>query len=604
MEAIQFKYDPTEEAMSFLRLLYGRSLTEKAKTREDRSEDHCREDKDFAWTFVGTTAGPHSKVIEKHIGVRTYETLKTYVEDQNGIFITPNQFISRRERSEVMLEIINAVVVDVDDTQDVNEALGRMKFPGRATPTLVNKTTKGLHFWYVFDKPVKATKGNRERYKKIAKAMTITSRADESCTSPSHYFRIPRKIEIYQPWARVSFLKMYYWAKKKLKADRETQVYGSAKPDQLIKSKAFEEILKGVSSGIRNDASYMLSVIYRSDGSSKNDTFEKLVEWNQRNEPPLSVNELKRTLNSVYKRPEDTRLPLNMLKNFSGLEVNYGCYGRIITPPKPREERERVHYDERLQDLVDFMKLQPEGLWIGSQKQLSEVTNIPLRSLKDVIQKIKNGTTDEIQMRTEGLGCKAKTILQYFVPQTDFEKGVIIDFVPQSELESPCNRDFVPQIHRLVPQQESIKGEIIKFVPQSELGTCKTFKFVPQNESKKGKVIKFVPQGIIKIKIEKPKTIETREFGTGRSGIHMVLSGGHSKHPRRGYLLKRGCGMQDPKGTQSTTLPLEGSSSRKPVGPLGLVGCRPEGAQSTNQVVHRPRGISEPKQSTTHGRNV
>lgn len=592
MGAVKSIYEPAcEEALDFLRILYGSTLAEKPKEREERTEGADWSQKDYGWTFIGMTDGPSSKELKYCIGLRTYKTLWKYLYDERAVFITPNQYISRFKRTETMLEWMNAIVVDFDDTQDVVHALERMKLPERMTPALVNKTQKGLHFWYVFDKPVKATLGNQNRYKAISRAMAIVAGADQQCQSPTQLFRIPRNIELFQRDARVNFDKLYKWAKVILKGQNNTKsLIGTV--TQLIDSEAFNIVLGGVSKGGRNTAAYSLAMIYRNAELSRSDTLDKLMVWNMKNDPPLVNKDIRDVVNCVYKRSADKRLPLNNIKLLSGKSFKFG---RIITQKKDRSKRERTHYSEWLSDLLDFIQRQPERSWEGSQKALANDTGIPLRSLKEVLLLVKKGNTD-LLMKTVGSGCKAKTILSYPVPQIHGKSTQNSEYVPQ-------NSDFVPQtmpksqefIYSVVqnqgsvPQKESNKGEKIKFVPQFCKAVLQSEQFVPQ----------IMTRGENEMQIA--IGLETQGFESVQSRNKGYTAGGWSNHPRRGFLLRGAVVCRTQRGLSPQPLHLEVSSRRNPVGPLGLVGCRPKGAQSTNQVVHRARGSTVIKQSTGGG---
>lgn len=595
MGAAKSIYEPAcEEALDFLRILYGSTLSEKPKEREERSDGHDWNEKNFGWTFIGMTEGPESKEIKFSVGLRTYRTLWKYIYDDRAVFITPNQFVSRTQRTETMLEWINAVVVDFDDTQNVVDALERMKLPQRSTPTLVNKTKKGLHFWYVFDKPVKATLGNQGRYKTIARAMAIIARADQQCQSPTQFFRIPRNIQVYQPDARVNFIKLYEWAKAILKKNRDnTKAIGT--PAQLIESEAFNKVLQGIAEGGRNTATYSLAMVYRNANVAKADALNTLMDWNKKNDPPLSEKKITEVVDCVYKKKVDRRLPINNIKLLSGKSFKFG---RIITQKKDRSKRQRTHYSEWLSDLLDFVQRQPDRCWEGSQKALAVETEIPLRSLKEVLLLVKGGNTD-LQMKTVGTGCKAKTVLYCLVPQIHGKSTKNSDFVPQDSDSVPqimpeCQGNIysVVQDQGFVPQKESKKDKKIKLVPQ----ICKA---VPQSGCVSQQIMtrgEKEMQIAVDVKTQGVESVQSRNKG--------YMAGGWPNHPRRGFLLKGAVICRTQRGLSPQPLHLRVFSRRNPVDPLGLVGCRPKGAQSTNQVVHRARGRTMIKKSTEKRRRV
>lgn len=499
--AVKSIYDPScEEAFEFLKMLYGNSMTEKPKERCERSENAKKEDKDYAWAFIGLTEGKDSKILNGHVGLRTFRTLWKYLYDDHAMFVTPNQFISRNKRCEGTLEWLNAIVIDMDDTQDVVNSLERTScFPDRATPALINKTTKGLHLWYLFDQPVKATKGNQERYIKIARAMAMVSGADQQCQSPVQYFRVPRNIQLSQPDARVSFTKLYYWAKQILKSKgSQTTSKTFKKGSGLLDTQAIKILLKGVSEGHRNSAAFSLATVFKAAAYSELDTYAKLAEWNQLNDPALKTSEIKAVVKSVFSKKSDHRLPLNRIREITGKSIHFG---RIITKAIPRNKRIRSHYSERVQDLILFLEAQEQHLWQGSQKLLSEDSGIPLRSLKEVLSQVRRGDVAELGYESIGTGCKAITrifLLREVVPQNESLK---VSFVPQIEAvdgQSVPQSEFVPQENEnngySVLQIEKKMAKMSSFVPQLVVASCQPKGLYHKKEYKKGELIKFVPQ--------------------------------------------------------------------------------------------------------------
>jgi len=61
------------------------------------------------------------------------------------------------------------------------------------------------------------------------------------------------------------------------------------------------ELLRGVSEGGRNEAGIRLATWYRKKRLDKEETLEKLLEWNLKNRPPLRDSEIRAIVNSAYK---------------------------------------------------------------------------------------------------------------------------------------------------------------------------------------------------------------------------------------------------------------------------------------------------------------
>lgn len=66
-------------------------------------------------------------------------------------------------------------------------------------------------------------------------------------------------------------------------------------------AKWLSELLQGISSGGRNDGCARLAGYYADKGIVKDAALIMLQQWNERNDPPLSISEIETTVKSVYK---------------------------------------------------------------------------------------------------------------------------------------------------------------------------------------------------------------------------------------------------------------------------------------------------------------
>ena len=72
-----------------------------------------------------------------------------------------------------------------------------------------------------------------------------------------------------------------------------------------------EEILKGSAEGNRNQSCFELSNYYRRYGLDKEECLGRLSEWNKKNIPELSYEEIKRTVDSVYSKEKPYKMRYN-----------------------------------------------------------------------------------------------------------------------------------------------------------------------------------------------------------------------------------------------------------------------------------------------------
>ena len=74
----------------------------------------------------------------------------------------------------------------------------------------------------------------------------------------------------------------------------------------------FNELLQGVPVGNRNMSAARLSGRYFSIGLSIDEVWILMQGWNQRNDPPLDLVELKRTVEAIRKKHEETSVPIQV----------------------------------------------------------------------------------------------------------------------------------------------------------------------------------------------------------------------------------------------------------------------------------------------------
>jgi hypothetical protein len=69
-----------------------------------------------------------------------------------------------------------------------------------------------------------------------------------------------------------------------------------------VKCAVYQKIKEGVEQGCRNEALFFLSRTYRDAGLTFEEAMKLLLDWNQRNKPPLPKKEIKDVVKRVFKR--------------------------------------------------------------------------------------------------------------------------------------------------------------------------------------------------------------------------------------------------------------------------------------------------------------
>jgi hypothetical protein len=96
--------------------------------------------------------------------------------------------------------------------------------------------------------------------------------------------------------------KMYKWLRPRLMAEFDPEPFerkGSANGNE---EGWYSGLLQGVAQGSRNISAARLAGRYANVGLSLEEAFVLLLAWNERNDPPLDLSELKRTLKAIYRK--------------------------------------------------------------------------------------------------------------------------------------------------------------------------------------------------------------------------------------------------------------------------------------------------------------
>lgn len=397
------------------RMLFGDTMTEEAKHKSEKEAGTIQFSQHLAWCQLAYVIEAGRKEIDtsKSFGVRTYKSLFYHAQEDKAVFWGPNGFCSRKvyKKDNNHVRWINAIVVDIDEVISLEELLMRIAKAKLPAPTVVNQTPRGgWHVYWILKKRIKGWyKSNRDLYDKIAKAIQVSIGADSFAKSVSNYFRIPKDIQYLQPDNRFTMLKFKNWYKKAIETN---YLVKNASKESIMNHAAIQELKKGVVDGGRNNAAYALAKVYQYEGWSLEATVLELKAWNQLNTPELTEKELLKRVKSAFNG--DGRIPLNMIRDLSGIKVNIGRVVAFRNHAKERSERINSHFEEIVDDL--FFYLKEKGSYYGSQSDLCEELKdatgfeVKARSLKEVLKQLRTEAyQDKIRIEVMGKGRSSKT---------------------------------------------------------------------------------------------------------------------------------------------------------------------------------------------------
>jgi hypothetical protein len=340
-----------------------------------------------------------------------------------GTYIDENKTITKGH-SEKNLKQITTFVVDIDSrkTHEGEIILACMDLIG-FMPTLILTTEKGYQVFFVLSAPAFVTKKSNYKVIDIAKKISnnIRVRLNERIVGVDfgcNHFGITRfpsaKTIVYlDPAARYSFSDWIHWSMKAT-SDQATQEEKQKKVIQFPTEKKeirqvdepwFDLLLRksnivgGKGLMGRNNVIFTLALAYYSSGYSYETAEYNLLEFNDRLQEGLSLQEVQKIVKSAFSgeyqaasrekieqlckewvRPGLTTKDLFILRR--------GWYKF----KKPRRVRKYSHKNEWKEDLLAYLSEKSyiyKPYLIMTKKELSESTKIPLRSLTRVLDELK-----------------------------------------------------------------------------------------------------------------------------------------------------------------------------------------------------------------------
>lgn len=390
----------------FFRELFKFSLSSKKKSRGGmRVVDICKAREELrAWAFVADDR------FEVHKSCKTRATFEAYTAW--GEYFTPNGFYNRHRREKRWLRHLNAMFVDIDmeiTPAEVMDIIGMCRLP---VPSAIVRTPGGgCHVYWLLDKPVPGTAKAIRFFEMIQRDLTFVLSGDFHAVGAERLMRIPSltlthywdldkryRLEDFRTWRDL------YLPDHK-NNDVKTYFSGSHPGVKLL--------LEGVEEGRRNCSAFALSLHFKCLGMGYDWTLDRLSRWNALNSPPLPGQELAGVVGRVYRIDKYCIYPQRKLSVLSGVVAK----AVIRTAPKPREQRERVHFSERVDDALALIK-RHGGIYSTSVRRFASALGCSRSTMESVLGLLKSMGC--VTIRVLGNGCKQRTVLVINEKEGDF----------------------------------------------------------------------------------------------------------------------------------------------------------------------------------------
>lgn len=422
------------------REIYQDQLTEKAKNKQQQQQTGYSTH--LGWVFVCDNFQERPKAF------RTYNSL--FAASQNAAYYTPNTFYRSDHRETATLRWLNAMVIDIDVKNGENEGLTipdieeRIRVSGLPSPAFVVSTPSGgFHVYWLFDQPKRAFPKVTALYNRIQRSIALALNGDLHAVGAERWFRVPEPaVTVHLSNQRVSFDSLCDWFTLEIEEQNFHQKSVYVKTTNLVEHPAIQKLLGGVSEGQRDNTCYTLALALKASGYAAFATEDVLQEWNQKNTPPMPINEIKRKVKSAYKPGAPAGPSAFWIRELSGEAFSY----RIWEQAKDRSDRTYSHLDEWEKDFIAYIKLQGGEIW-GSQRKIAaavrssedESISMPYTTLQKIVERLINKGI--LTKKVTGAGRKACTILILQKPSK-----VILFWKKKRQLNGFNSNTFLDQV--------------------------------------------------------------------------------------------------------------------------------------------------------------
>lgn len=371
--------------------------------------------------------------------VTSYETLQE--KYQNLTHWTPNifrggsyyNFAKRiiKGHTKQNLKQINVIGLDIDTKEvDLYALYLGCEELGLPRPNLLLETPAGFQFFFVLETPFfihkeqdyKALRVAERLAENIREALKTYVPVDFNCNKFGFY-RIPKEdnvLDFYDKPAKTN--EMLTWSRQYEEKENRKFLHVVYKENRIASEQTAAnwyqalihatQIEKGHFAASRNNALFTLALANYTSGRTYEAAYDELDQFNSNLDHPLRKQEFERILNSAYSG-KYKGVKRSYVEGLLGLwtdgKAQFKGGAGWYKFKKAREDRERSHYDEWEQDILDYLEdhTTPEIPFLeGSLKEIAETLGMAVSSLKEVLKR-----SDKLVKRTIGRGRGAVTKL-------------------------------------------------------------------------------------------------------------------------------------------------------------------------------------------------
>lgn len=375
--------------------------------------------------------------------ITSYETLNEQCDQLTHW--TPNTFLGGtyidfknriiQGHTKDNLKQINTFVVDIDTKNtDLFAFFLACEEERLPAPNVILETPRGYQFYFVLEAPMFLTKSSNFQVLKVAERIVTNIKealashvpVDQGCNAFGFY-RIPNHENIlyFNDQQTVSAATLIEWSKsyEKRKRKGKFHVIYALDQDAQINQEWYRTLLQsthihhGHYMSSRNNALLTLAIANYASGRTYEEAFNELDQFNSNLKNPMSQNEFKRTLKSAYSgryRGAKKEYIQGLLDQWTDQSINLTSGGKgWYKFKKDRKDRERSHYEEWEQDILDYLKAHTSSdkeltdvFICDSQVKLAERLGMAVSTLKEVLK-----GSSKIMKVVKGKGRGQKTYL-------------------------------------------------------------------------------------------------------------------------------------------------------------------------------------------------
>ncbi|GAA3713241.1 primase C-terminal domain-containing protein [Salinicoccus jeotgali] len=367
---------------------------------------------------------------------------------------------------------INTFVIDIDtdySQEHLTQSLISAHIDnGVPFPNMYVKSPNGWHLYYVLDNPLYMNREKRSLFvaekvqRSILSALNNYIDIDIHCV-PFGFYRFPT-VDTVKHFTNEYISKdelinwsMSYSEKNKPALEVVYSRNKSERPEWVSTLLNLKNIKpKNGYRACRNNTIFTLALYFYSADESYEKTFNILDEFNSALNIPLNVSEFKGIIQSAfsgkYKAPNKDHIQ-NIIETWTNEEheISANYFKTFYKHKKKRTDRVRSHYEERIQDVVNYLEehTDTESLYIeGTISNILAEFNMPKSTFYDVLNTLQNDNI--IYKKTEGKGRYSKTRIA-------LSKNILMKFYILIQKNKVKQANYVAYVESIVPAIFEVK---------------------------------------------------------------------------------------------------------------------------------------------------